>query len=79
MDAHRLAALSSPIEVYMCVCAYIYIIALAYACLVVQIYIIQNGEPCRSSSSQVSNQELMSSPSLEFTLGRPDWQGTDHD
>lgn len=52
MDAHRLAALSSPIE---------------------------NGEPCRSSSSQVSNQELMSSPSLEFTLGRPDWQGTDHD
>nr|CAB3456992.1 unnamed protein product [Digitaria exilis] len=31
-----------------------------------------------SSSSQVSNHE-MSSPSLEFTLGRPDWQGADHD
>ncbi|XP_062199754.1 probable transcription factor RL9 [Phragmites australis] len=39
---------------------------------------IENAEPCRSSSSQVSNHEL-SSPSLEFTLGRPDWQGADHD
>ncbi|KAF8688339.1 hypothetical protein HU200_042300 [Digitaria exilis] len=39
---------------------------------------IENAEPCRSSSSQVSNHE-MSSPSLEFTLGRPDWQGADHD
>uniref|UniRef100_A0A0A9D2L4 Mwp1 n=1 Tax=Arundo donax TaxID=35708 RepID=A0A0A9D2L4_ARUDO len=39
---------------------------------------IENPEPCRSSSSQVSNHEL-SSPSLEFTLGRPDWQGVDHD
>ncbi|KAL6846108.1 hypothetical protein ACP4OV_023556 [Aristida adscensionis] len=39
---------------------------------------IENAEPCRSSSSQVSNHEL-SSPSLEFTLGRPDWQGVDHD
>ncbi|CAD6219450.1 unnamed protein product [Miscanthus lutarioriparius] len=39
---------------------------------------IENAEPCGSSSSQVSNHEL-SSPSLEFTLGRPDWQGTDHD
>ncbi|KAK3133267.1 hypothetical protein QOZ80_6AG0534440 [Eleusine coracana subsp. coracana] len=38
----------------------------------------ENVEPCRSSSSQVSNHEL-SSPSLEFTLGRPDWQGADHD
>ncbi|KAL5206388.1 hypothetical protein ABZP36_034597 [Zizania latifolia] len=37
-----------------------------------------NLEPCRSSSSQVSNHEL-SSPSLEFTLGRPDWHGADHD
>uniref|UniRef100_A0A0D3H6I6 Myb-like domain-containing protein n=1 Tax=Oryza barthii TaxID=65489 RepID=A0A0D3H6I6_9ORYZ len=39
---------------------------------------IENLEPCRSSSSQVSNHEL-SSPSLEFTLGRPDWHGADHD
>uniref|UniRef100_A0A0A9D946 Mwp1 n=1 Tax=Arundo donax TaxID=35708 RepID=A0A0A9D946_ARUDO len=39
---------------------------------------IENAEPCQSSSSQVSNHEL-SSPSLEFTLGRPDWQGVDHD
>ncbi|RLM85711.1 putative transcription factor RL9 [Panicum miliaceum] len=39
---------------------------------------IENAEPCRSSSSQVSNHEL-SSLSLEFTLGRPDWQGADHD
>ncbi|CAM0951270.1 unnamed protein product [Alopecurus aequalis] len=39
---------------------------------------MENMEPCRSSGSQVSNHEL-SSPSLEFTLGRPDWQGADHD
>ncbi|KAG8049671.1 hypothetical protein GUJ93_ZPchr0009g2394 [Zizania palustris] len=39
---------------------------------------IESLEPCRSSSSQVSNHEL-SSPSLEFTLGRPDWHGADDD
>ncbi|KQJ90138.1 probable transcription factor RL9 [Brachypodium distachyon] len=39
---------------------------------------IENMEACRSSGSQVSNHEL-SSPSLEFTLGRPDWHGVDHD
>ncbi|XP_051187453.1 probable transcription factor RL9 [Lolium perenne] len=39
---------------------------------------MENMEPCRSSGSQVSNHEL-SSPSLEFTLGRPDWHGADHD
>ncbi|VAI32230.1 unnamed protein product [Triticum turgidum subsp. durum] len=39
---------------------------------------MENMEPCRSTGSQVSNHEL-SSPSLEFTLGRPDWHGADHD
>jgi hypothetical protein len=42
------------------------------------IHLLQNMEPCRSSGSQVSNHEL-GSPSLEFTLGRPDWHGADHD
>lgn len=41
-------------------------------------FALQNMEACRSSGSQVSNHEL-SSPSLEFTLGRPDWHGVDHD
>ncbi|XBH92016.1 probable transcription factor RL9 isoform X2 [Triticum dicoccoides] len=39
---------------------------------------MENMEPCRSTGSQVSNHEL-SNPSLEFTLGRPDWHGADHD
>ncbi|KAJ3677445.1 hypothetical protein LUZ60_003169 [Juncus effusus] len=38
----------------------------------------QNNETCRSNNSQLSNLEL-NIPSLEFTLGRPDWQGSDHD
>ncbi|XP_072993739.1 probable transcription factor RL9 isoform X1 [Typha latifolia] len=38
----------------------------------------ENMEPCRSNGSQVSNPELKS-PSLEFTLGRPDWHCGDHD
>ncbi|TVU05807.1 hypothetical protein EJB05_48990, partial [Eragrostis curvula] len=37
-------------------------------------------KPCRSATSLqlVSNQEL-GSPSLEFTLGRPNWDGAEHD
>ncbi|KAF2919740.1 probable transcription factor RL9 [Oryza sativa Japonica Group] len=39
---------------------------------------VEDMEPCRSSSLQVSSHEL-SSPSLEFTLGRPSWHSIDHD
>ncbi|KAL6596230.1 hypothetical protein ACP70R_047594 [Stipagrostis hirtigluma subsp. patula] len=42
---------------------------------------IEDMEPCRSSvmeEQQVPNQEL-SCPSLEFTLGRPNWNGTKRD
>lgn len=42
---------------------------------------VEGIEPaCRSSSLQlqVSSHEL-SCPSLEFTLGRPNWHGADHD
>ncbi|KAL6862444.1 hypothetical protein ACP4OV_016785 [Aristida adscensionis] len=41
---------------------------------------IEDMEPCRSSvlEQQIANQEL-SVPSLEFTLGRPNWRGTEHD
>ncbi|XP_020081685.1 probable transcription factor RL9 isoform X1 [Ananas comosus] len=39
---------------------------------------IENAEACRSNGSQVTNNELKS-PSLEFTLGRPDWHSAEHD
>uniref|UniRef100_A0A0E0LUU4 Myb-like domain-containing protein n=1 Tax=Oryza punctata TaxID=4537 RepID=A0A0E0LUU4_ORYPU len=39
---------------------------------------VEDMEPCRSSSLQVSGHEL-SCPSLEFTLGRPSWHSIDHD
>ncbi|KAF0899282.1 hypothetical protein E2562_015931 [Oryza meyeriana var. granulata] len=39
---------------------------------------VEDIEPCRSSSLQVSGHEL-SCPSLEFTLGRPSWHSIDHD
>ncbi|KAL5221320.1 hypothetical protein ABZP36_026033 [Zizania latifolia] len=39
---------------------------------------VEDIEPCRSSSLQVSGHEL-SCPSLEFTLGRPNWHSIDHD
>ncbi|KAG8047217.1 hypothetical protein GUJ93_ZPchr0008g13698 [Zizania palustris] len=39
---------------------------------------VEDIEPCRSSSLQVSGHEL-SCPSLEFTLGRPNWHNIDHD
>ncbi|GJN03551.1 hypothetical protein PR202_ga21007 [Eleusine coracana subsp. coracana] len=39
----------------------------------------EDAEHCRSSDlQQVPNQE-MGRPSLEFTLGRPDWDGAEHD
>ncbi|XP_010932518.1 uncharacterized protein [Elaeis guineensis] len=39
---------------------------------------IEDNNPCRSNGLQVSQQEIKN-PSLEFTLGRPDWCGTEHD
>ncbi|XP_040383184.1 probable transcription factor RL9 [Oryza brachyantha] len=39
---------------------------------------VEDIEPCRSNSLQVSSHEL-SCPSLEFTLGRPNWHSIDHD
>ncbi|XP_029117625.1 uncharacterized protein [Elaeis guineensis] len=39
---------------------------------------IEDSNPCRFNGLQVSHQEFKN-PSLEFTLGRPDWCGAEHD
>ncbi|XP_008789248.1 probable transcription factor RL9 isoform X2 [Phoenix dactylifera] len=39
---------------------------------------VEDSNPCRSNGLHVSQQEIKN-PSLEFTLGRPDWCGREHD